>query len=130
MAKMKDTEVRELAMSMANEALKNGTFLEKVEPAGKQTVAYPCEIDIERNGNLQEVWVKFSMSVPHWKPYNAKGIMKDPYNPFEEEEAWQFELNQRKAKAEEAKAKKEKKIAKTEKAKAKAEELKKNKAEG
>jgi hypothetical protein len=119
MAKMKDTEVREMAMALATEALKNGTFTEKVEPAGKQTVAFPCEIDIEGNGEPKEVWVKFVMSVPHWKRYNSRGTIHEAYNPFEDENEWQFELNQRRERVEKAKANKEKKIAKQNALKAK-----------
>ena len=121
MAKMKDTEIRAKAMAIALEALKDGTFYEKAEAAGKQALAYPTEMDINGDGEPTEVWVRFGISVPHWKPYNSRGEIHEAYNPFEEEEAWQFELKGRKARPEKAKANKEKIIAKQKRLKEKAE---------
>lgn len=120
MAKMRDMDVRAKSVEIAMEAVKNGTFMDKAEPAGQNTLAYPVELDIKGNGETTEVWVTLNATCKMWKEYNARGVMHPPYNPFEVEEEWQATLGDRKKRAEEVAEKKAKKIAKQQKAREKA----------
>ena len=118
---MRDMDVRAKAVEIAMKAIEDGTFMEKAEKAGQKTLAYPVELDIEDNGNTTEVWVTAEFVCKAWKPYNARGVMHDAYNPFEDEAEWQDTLAQREKRAKEVADKKAKKIAKQNKAKAKGE---------
>lgn len=121
MAKMRDMDVRAKAVEIAMNAIKDGTFMEKAEPAGQKTLAYPVEMDIESNGETTEVWVTVELVCKAWKPYNSKGTIYPPYNPFEVEAEWQDTLAGREKRAKEVAEKKAKKIAKQNAAKVKGE---------
>ena len=108
---MRDMDVRATAVKEAFARLINADA-QGLENAGQNTVAVPIMIDIDGNGEPVEVWVTAQLTVKQWKPYNSKGIMREAYDPFTAEAAWQAELAVRAAKAEQAKANKEKRIAK------------------
>ena len=111
--KMRDMDVRERAIAIATEALQNGTFMEKAEPAGAKTHAYPCEIDINGDGIMQEVWVTAELVCKSWKPYKTRYGEKKAFDPYEvqaeyerEQEAKRIEAEAKaKAKADKLKAK-------------------------
>lgn len=114
-------DVQSKAVEITTNALKDGTFFEKAENAGRNCFAYPCEIDIEGNGETTEVWVTIDLTCKKWKPYNSKGTIYPPYNPFDVENEWQSTLAERERKAKEIAEKKAKKIAKQKNAKVKGE---------
>jgi hypothetical protein len=104
MAKMRDMDVRAVAVEKALEALKDGSFMNKAEQAGAKTYAYPVEIDIDGNGELTEVWVTNEMVCKSWKPYKTKYGEKPAYNPFEVQREYEADLEAKRIEAE-AKAK-------------------------
>jgi len=122
MAKMREMDIRAKAVELTIEALKNGTFMEKAEPAGQNCYAYPNEFDINGTGEMTEVWTTIDCTCKMWRPYNARGVMHEAYDPFEVQREWEETLAERKRKADEVAEKKAKKIAKQNKAKEKAED--------
>lgn len=130
MPKMKEKDVRAESVRIAIEALKDGTFMEKAEPAGQNCYAYPVELDIDGNGTPTEIWVTADFTCKMWRQYNAKGELHEPYNPFEVEAEWQDVLAERKRKADEAAEKKAQRVEKQKALKAKAEAKKTAKAKG
>lgn len=112
MAKMRDMDVKAMAVERAIEALQNGTFMENAEPAGAKTFAYRTEFDIEGNGTMTEVWVTIEFTTKMWKAYNTRYGVQDAYDPFEAQAEYEQVLADRETRKAEAEAKKAKKLAK------------------
>lgn len=112
MEKMRDMDVRAKAIEIANNALKDGTFMEKAEPCGAKTFAYPCEIVIDGN-EPTEVWVTAELVCKSWKPYKTRYGTKSPFDPYEVQAEYERDQEAKRIEAEaKAKAKADKLAAK------------------